>query len=311
MRINKFGKNRPEYIPTYEHGYSLRKNHQVCLGARKVCWIDYPFYQNLSHKQHVINILRKQNKIVALAHPDLRDAYTLDDMRFLTNYDLMEAFSNVRFSYHYWDAALTTGHLVYLLADDDAHDIFDPAQVGRVFTMINTQSLKEEDVLDALKTGKAYAVRIGMRPGADFVEKAKDHQHLPSLRYFAVHGDTIFVKVSRRAKEIEFIGREGLTWGMVRDTCRAWYKFNPTDTYIRTVIRFADSTEFYLNPVVRYDGKKFPESPLPEINRKATWIQRGVATVIVLVVLLIIVRVRRHRKKRRRLSGRYYFHHSR
>jgi hypothetical protein len=308
MRINEFGKGKPGYIPTYEHGYGISKNHQVCLGSKKVCWRDYPFFQTLSHKQHIINILKKQNKVVALAHPDLRDAYTPDDLRYLTNYDLIEAFSNVRYSYPHWDAALTSGHLVYLLADDDTHDIFDPTQVGRIFTMVNTSVLEEDAILDALKSGKAYAVRIGMRPGADFVEKTKDHQHLPSLEYFHVSGDTVFVKVSRKAREIEFIGRQGLTWGMVRDTCFARYTFNPTDTYIRTVIRFPDSTEFYFNPVVRYDGKNLPEAISPEINLTATWIQRAIALAIVVIVLLIVVRVKRNRRRRRRSPGRYYFH---
>jgi len=79
MKINDFGEGNNWHIPTYEHGYSVRKVHQVCIGSRKVDWIDYPFYQNISHKQHIINILRENNDIVCLAHPDLRDGYLLNE----------------------------------------------------------------------------------------------------------------------------------------------------------------------------------------------------------------------------------------
>ena len=307
MRINKFGEGQPGYIPTYEHGYGWRKNHQVCLGAEKVCWRDYPVYQSLNHKQHVLNSLREENKIVAIAHPQLRGGYSLEDMKYLTNYDLVEAFNNVRFSVMHWDVALSSGHLVYLLANDDAHNVFDPTEVGRVFTMINTRNPDKDAVLDALKKGKSYAVRIGMREGADFVEKAEDHKNNPILKSVEVINDTLYVEVSEKAREIKFIGQNRVLRKMVSDTCRAAFRIMPIDTYIRTEIVFPNSTKFFLNPVVRYDGTKVTQQPEAQFNSTKTWIQRGIAFVIAVVVLLIIFKIKSRRKKRKRTSQRYYF----
>ncbi|OQX77948.1 MAG: hypothetical protein B6D61_06425 [Bacteroidetes bacterium 4484_249] len=305
MRINKFGEGQPNYIPTYEHGYGWRKNHQVCLGAEKVCWLDYPFYQNLSHKQHVLNSLRDENQIVAIAHPDLRGGYTLEDMKYLTNYDLVEAFNKVRFSVRHWDVALSSGHLVYLLANDDAHNVFNPKEVGRVFTMINTQSLDKDEVLGALKKGKSYAVKIGMRDGADFVEKADDHEKAPALKSVEVINDTLYVEVSEKASEIKFIGQNGVLRKMVSDTNRAEFWIMPIETYIRVEIVFPNSTVFYLNPVVRYDGTQVARQPSPQLNKAKTWIQRGIIFVIALIVIMIVFKAKGRRKKRK--PQRYYF----
>jgi hypothetical protein len=308
MRINKFGDASPNYIPTYEHGYGVRKNHQVCLGAESVCWRDYPVYQNLSHKQHILNLLKGQNKIVAIAHPELRGGYTFEDMNYLTNYDLIEAFSNVRFSIGHWDAALSGGQLAYLLANDDAHNVFDPTEVGMVFTMINTPALDGNMVLNALKRGRSYAVRIGMREGADFVEKAEDHKKNPALKSVKVINDTLFVEMSEMAAEIKFIGQNGVLKYMVSDTCRAAFRIMPIDTYIRTEILFPNSTMFYLNPIVRYDGVQVVRQDAPEINRTKTWIQRGIAFIIAFIVLLIFVKTTRGRAKRKRASNRYGYY---
>jgi len=311
MRINKFGDESPNYIPTYEHGYGWRKNHQVCLGAERVCWRDYPVYQSLSHKQHMINTLRGQNEIIAIAHPQLRGGYTLEDMKYLTNYDLIEAFNNIRFSIQHWDVALSSGHLAYLLANDDAHNIFEPTEVGMVFTMINTSRLSKGAVLDALKKGKSYAVRLAMREGADYVEKARDHEEKPTLKSVEILNDTLFVKVSESAAEIKFIGQNGVLKYRVTDTCCAAFRLMPIDTYIRTEIVFPDGTEFYLNPVVRYDGKQVIQQPAPQIDKTKTWIQRGVAFFIAIIILLITFKGRSRRKKQKKSSSRQYYYSTR
>ncbi len=311
MRINTFGEGSPNYIPTYEHGYGWRKNHQVCLGASRVCWRDYPFYQSLSHKQHVLNFLRDQNEIVAIAHPELRGGYTLEDMKYLGNYDLIEAFNNVRFSIPHWDAALSNGHLAYLLANDDAHNIFNPEEVGMVFTMINTPGLEKGAVLNALKTGRSYAVRMNMREGADFVEKTINHKNIPVLKSMEVIGDTLFVEMSEKAAKIRFLRQDGQLIHRVFDSCCAAYTFAPGDSYIRTEIVFPDGTEFYFNPVVRYDGLQVVQQPAAQINNTKTWIQRFIALVIAFIVLLIVVKTNRRRAKHKKSSSRYGYYTSR
>jgi hypothetical protein len=312
MKINRFGEDKTSYIPTYEHGYGIRKTHQVCIGSEKVNWIDYPFYANRNHKQHILNVLRKNNQVVALAHPSLRNGHTLDDMRTLTNYDLIEVLNELKSSIEHWDAALSSGHKVFILSNDDAHDIFDPSEVGRKCTFINSTNGWGSDVVQALKEGKAYGVDIGYTPGSDFVERAKIHKHIPQLDRVTVINDTLTVKVSKKPKRISFIGQNGIIKSTVADTNQASYKIASSDTYIRTEITFDDKTILYLNPVFRYSGSAAVEPELPVIDQTKTWVQRGIALIITIIVLLIVSRLIRSKPKNKgRISRRAYYSYTR
>jgi len=67
QKINRYKTDENAYIPTYEHGYGIRKTHQVCLGASQVLWLDYPFYQSIHHKQHIIDEIEKLRQKLVLA----------------------------------------------------------------------------------------------------------------------------------------------------------------------------------------------------------------------------------------------------
>ena len=88
----------PNFIPTYEHGYNVYKTHQVCIGAERVLWTDLIFFQTKSMKQWIIDQLDQDCEIVSLAHPLLLNGYTVDELRFLTNYEMMEVLNNLRIS---------------------------------------------------------------------------------------------------------------------------------------------------------------------------------------------------------------------
>lgn len=309
MKINRFGENNDNYIPTYEHGYGVQKTHQVCIGSEKVNWIDYPIFANKHHKQHLLNILKRNNEIVAIAHPSLRNGHTLEDMRILTNYDLIEVLNELKSSIEHWDAALSSGHRAFILSNDDAHDIFDPTEVGRKCTFINSPSLRASDVLRALKSGKAYGVDVGMKKGADFVQRAEDHKDIPQLDRVQVINDTLIVKVSKKAKLFSFIGQNGIIKSTVADTNLAMYPIKASDTYIRTEISFYDRTIFYLNPVFRYSGAALQEPEQPTIDFVKTWVQRGVALIIAIIAILIVSRIVRRKPKKGRINRRpsYYY----
>jgi len=308
MKINQYGAESRNFIPTYEHGYGIRKTHQVCIGSDEVNWIDYPLYQNRNHKQHIINILHQHNKIVALAHPDLRDGYTLDDMHYLTNYDLIEVLNQCRFSIGHWDAALSSGHAAFIIANDDAHDLFKPDEVGMVCTFINTPSLNCDAVIDSLKKGKAYGVNVFMKEGSDLVKKAEDHKKIPFIKSLEVLNDTLFVSVSEPFHDIVFFGQDGTRRKMTTNSKTAFYKILPNDTYIRSEITFPGSTRFYLNPVFRYSGSGPEQPPKPLVDQTKTWLQRGVAMIFAVLIGILIFRLRRINKKGKRSShNKYYF----
>jgi hypothetical protein len=306
QKINPFNKDSAFYIPTYEHGFGLRKKHQMLIGAQKVLWLDYSLFQTLDHKQHILNLLHDQSEIVAIAHPDWEGGYSLDDMKMLSNYQLVEVLDNNWRSVPQWDAALSSGHPAFILADDDAHDISNPYQIGRCCTFINSPSLHSSDLMKALKSGKAFGADIYMSDGETFDVKAERTHLIPVLKSVEVRHDTLWVEASKAAVRFVFIGQNGKTKKVVRFTKSAWYKIQPEDTYIRTEITFFNhygynGTVFYLNPVFRYNGVQ-PENGLKaEENTLQTWILRLVA--IPLLFLAFLFAIKRLNRKAKKYSG--------
>ena len=68
-------------IPAYEHGYNIGKHHQLAIGARKVDWVDFPIWQSRSHLQFIINRVAATADLVAIVHPESRNAYDDDDLQ--------------------------------------------------------------------------------------------------------------------------------------------------------------------------------------------------------------------------------------
>jgi hypothetical protein len=279
QKINRFNKDSVFYIPAYEHGFGIRKKHQLLIGAKKVLWMDYSLIQNLNHKQHILDLLRPNSEIVALAHPDWEGGYSDRDVQCLTNYDLMEVLDANWRSVPLWDAALSAGRPVYIVADDDAHDILDPYEIGRCCTFVNSGSIAGDALIRSLKNGKAFGAEIYMPDGQSFEDKAKYAKEVPLLNSLTVTNDTLRVRVSTKAIRIVFIGQNGKAKKISYYTDEASYAFQPEDTYIRTEIRFYNpfggpGTIFYLNPVFRYDDPLPTNEMKAEINWPRTWIFR-------------------------------------
>ena len=304
QKINSFNKDSVFYIPAYEHGFGVRKKHQILIGAKEVLWLDYSLFQNLNHKQHILNLLRPNNEIVAIAHPDWESGYSATDLKYLSNYDLMEVLDANWRSVPLWDAALSSGHPVFILADDDAHDIKDPYQIGRCCTFINSSSMQSADIIRSLKYGKAFGAEVYMFTGETFEEKSQRAKEIPVLNSVRVMNDTLHVNVSTQAIEFVFIGQDGKIRKTTQMAMEAWYKILPEDTYIRTEIRFINheggpGTIFYLNPVFRYNGE-IPSNTLKSvINWPRTWIFRlfSIPTLFFLVFLWM------HQRNKKRLQN--------
>ncbi len=292
------------YIPCYEHGLNAMKKHQLMVGARKVLWFDYPVYQNLNHKQHILNILRDQGDLVTLAHPDWQGGYSKEDLKFLTNYDLIEVLDANWRSVPLWDAALSAGRPAFILADDDAHDLGNPMEVGTCCTFIYSDEPGRQALMLALKEGRAFGADIYNDGGETFDTKAVKAQHFPSLEYVKMKGDTLCVKVSTKAFRFTFIGQNGKIRKLHRYADSAFYVFDPGDTYIRTEIAFFNrykgpGTTYYLNPVFRYSGERPDNSLKAEVNGIRTWIFRlfSIPSLFVLIGLIIWYQRKRQLRK--------------
>ncbi|MCQ2302294.1 MAG: hypothetical protein MJZ94_06720 [Bacteroidales bacterium] len=301
MSINAHNSEKEDYIPAYEHGYGLiHKTHQLCIGAERVRYIDYPFMQNLNMKQHAINKLSEQCQFVVPAHAPFTKGYKVKEMALLSNYRLLEVLNPYGNAFEYWDMALSNGHRVYAIGNDDCHNVTDPHEVCHNLTMVNTPDLKPEHVYDALDKGISYAVEFNnyyfYPQGLDFkVEKAKK---LPYLTRAELVDDTLFIETSaKKMHEVMFIGQDGDTLKTQQNVQTAFYVIQPEDKYVRTKIDIDKLHILYLNPITRHPTNIVVDRRLDSINFAQTilyWIVYAV--VLVAVVWYIIKKLKKDSK---------------
>jgi hypothetical protein len=287
QKINRFEEGKEGYIPVYEHGYNIQKFHQVLIGSGRVLWRDYVFFQTRHHKQHLLQLLRSDNDLVALAHPRFTKGFSPVDLKYLSGYDCIEVVNGFRLSPAHWDTALSNGHYATVLGDDDAHDISNLDQIGHRCTYINARAVDRKEVVAMLMSGNAFAADIYRNPGETLEEKITRVKNLPLLREAGLSGDTITIRVGRAAREIRFIGQNGGIRQVQQDTDRAVYLFRPEDTYIRTEIAFPDGTVYYLNPFCRSEGNFPAQTPFPHIDRTRTWLLRSAGMLLLFLLILV------------------------
>ncbi len=263
-------------IPIYEHGYNIGKRHQLAIGAHSVEWFDFPLWQSLSHRQFIIDRVAETADLVAIAHPSSRDAYTPEDLRLLTGYQLIEVVNGPFLFEEAWDAALSAGRAVWAVGNDDTHDLTDPRRTAMAWTMINAPSASMHDVIDALRAGKAYAV-------SRTNEVASARETVVDEVEFA--NATLTVRCIGEPSTFVFVGQNGAVRKTVKNALNAVYTFNAEDTYIRTVIR-SPRTAMFLNPVVRNAGNQLL-APAASVNVAGTWLLRGGMIAIGLLIGLV------------------------
>lgn len=271
-------------IPIYEHGFNVIKQHQLAIGAREVEWFDFLVGQASSHEQYLIDRLAGKTALVALAHPATRDAYTEADLQRLTRYHLIEIVNGPFAVPAIWDAALSAGRPVWAIANDDTHDLGDARRTAAGWTMIDAASPTLDDIVDALRAGRSYAVQ---RTGA---VGAADVTALDSLT--VDDDETLSVVLRGAPSDISFIGQNGVVRKVVKNVTGAQYRMVDADTYVRVVVE-SPQTVLYLNPVIRYDGNAAPVMPRATVDVAATWTFRG--GLLTGGLLLVAYRVLRRR----------------
>lgn len=294
MSINAHNSEKEDYIPAYEHGYGLiHKTHQLCIGAERVRYIDYPFMQNLNMKQHAINKLSEQCRFVVPAHAPFTKGYKVKEMALLSNYRLLEVLNPYGNAFEYWDVALSNGHRVYAIGNDDCHNVSDPREVCHNLTMVNTPDLKPEHIYDALDKGISYAVEFNnyyfYPQGLDFkVEKAKK---LPYLTRAELVDDTLFIETSaKKMHEVMFIGQDGDTLKTQQNVQTAFYVIQPEDKYVRTKIDIDKLHILYLNPITRHPTNIVVDRRLDSINFAQTILYWIVYAVVLFAVVWYIIK---------------------
>ena len=288
QKINRYESRNNWFVPEYEHGYTYYKTHQLVLNASKVSWLDYIFYQTLNNKQFIINQLKKDpNVVLTIPHPFLRQAYTNEEFRRLSNYNCLEICNNERVATVFYDVILSAGRPVFLMADDDAHNLTKINEGIHSFNLINTDLMKDS-ILKAIKTGRVIGVNFNISTFKTNEEKKTALEKLPGILFLTLVKDTILVRLSKVVKSIKFIGQNGVEMKRTTNSSEGSYSFKKEDTYIRTEIECNDGTIYYLNPFFRYDGKQLTYYT-PVYNFVKTWTWR-LLTIIVLLSMIFIIR---------------------
>lgn len=237
------------YIPAYEHGINLGTIHQLVINSPHSFLFDYPFFQLLSHKQFVINKLRNNNALIVIAHPSFKSAYAPEDFTSLTNYDIVEAVSVRAMSLKHWDAALSSGHAVWGLASDDAHDT-TKHHCGLCWNMVNVKEKTPANLIESLKAGRYYFTKGWM---------GQEMHHLKSL---TVENNTYTLLLNQKADTLQLFADNGRQVAIATNTDSLSYTIRPEDTYLRAEIFetevWNNYTRTYLNPVIRCSNNQLP-----------------------------------------------------
>lgn len=299
-KINYYDSVNPSFIPTYEHGYGIFKIHQLCVGAEKVGMLDYFAFQNLSMKQHTINRLSEKTRLVIIAHPSfVKKGYLVEDMKYLSNYKLMEVLNGFRISCEHWDEALSNGHLVYLIANDDSHDVTDITDVATRFTMINSPKNEAEYLLDALENGMAVGVDFPIVYNETLEQKiARLNKNLPYITNVEVRNDTLFVSASKEAAVIKFIGPNSEVLSSQKNKSTAAYHIKAENNYVRTVLTFKDGTSLYINPITRHENENIVKQRLDKVNYPKTIILWIIYISLIVVIAYLLIHFKKSRNKK-------------
>lgn len=294
MSINAHNAEKEDYIPAYEHGYGLiHKTHQLCIGAQEVRYIDYPFMQNLNMKQHAINKLSEQCRFVVPAHAPFTKGYKVKEMAYLSNYRLLEVLNPYGNAFEHWDMALSNGHRVYAIGDDDCHNVTDPHEVCHNLTMINTPDLKPEHVYEALDKGCSYAVEFFnyYYYPLTLEQKVEKALALDYLTQAQLIGDTLFIQTSAKTmNEVQFIGQDSKILKTEQNIATAYYVIQPEDTYVRTRIDLNGRDFLYLNPITRHPTSIVYDNRLDSINMAQTWLYWLVYAVSIVAIIWYVIK---------------------
>lgn len=278
QNVDTANSNEKNYLPAYEHGFNLLKTHQLVLGSNEVTWLEYLFPQSINNKQAILNNLSLDTSaVVILNHPALRNGYNNDELSSLTNFNCMEVLSPYGISEKQWDIVLSAGKPAFIVANDDVHDILNKDKVGKIFTVLNLKNTKQKTVLSALKSGSGYGVVLG---------KTQENTNIPKLKSLNLVKDWLNLKLSKRAKRIDFYGQNGKLLSSFFECKNVKYQLKPSDCYARAKITFDNGTMLYLNPVFYTNTTNFAQFQNP-VNYIETNIFKIIGIMIFVAWLLI------------------------
>jgi hypothetical protein len=256
QKISDYGKGAPNYITAYEHGLNLPKAHQLVVGSGRSVWKDYFFPQTLANRQHMLDLLSADSdNVVVVNHPAMRIGYNTTDLKFLYNYDCMEVINSYENAFHYWDTALSNGHMVFIVGNDDTHHADNRRAVGKFATLLHAPDRTRVQALKSLREGRTIGVQIPQDTTMTFQEKiAMLKAASPSLISISADSSRFHVRFDKAVSELVVTGQGGLVRWQSDRASEILLPIAPTDTYLRVSYRTEDGIRYHLNPVCRFQG---------------------------------------------------------
>lgn len=267
---NYFQATPGEELRVYEHGSNITKTHKLAINPTGELYFDYALYQNTSQKQDIISRLREKGALVVLAHPNMRNGHTLEDMTRLAEYHFTEIRSYYAQAEKYWDAALQSGKLSWLMVNDDSHGVSKQLP-GRFYNVVFSTS--KDSLLPAMLAGRHYGIA-----------QKKDTTDL-ALRYLSLQNDTLLFDLGENAGVTRLIA-DGVTLDSLTGGAGS-FLFPASASYVRLVAE-SEHCHLYTNPVIRtqQEGSFEAVSSLSPVIRP--WPTLGVRILFITLFALIL-----------------------
>jgi hypothetical protein len=262
----------PKYVSAYEHGTGINRTHQLVLGSKAVVWNDFLLPQTFNNKQYILNKLAADTgNVIIINHPRLDGAYSKADMAYLKNYNCVEVLNPQATSFELYDAALSAGHPVFMVANDDNHDVSVKYNLGNFYTCIPAKASNQYSILQSLKNGNGYAVASNQRDTT-----------FPLLLSAKITDNQYKITCDMVADSIQFIGQNGKIVQLQTGVATANYALQQSDTYIRVMAVFPNGQQIFLNPIFRYETLKLAREPGLLMKNNA------LLSIVKIMMLLII-----------------------
>jgi hypothetical protein len=256
QKISDYGKGSPNYITAYEHGLNLPKAHQLVVGSERSVWKDYFFPQTLANRQHMLDLLSADTgNVVVVNHPAMRIGYNPTDMKFLYNYDCMEVINSYENAFRYWDTALSNGHMVFIVGNDDTHNADNRRAVGKFATLLHSPNRTRIQALRSIREGRTIGVQIPQDTTMTFPQKiAMLKMSSPSLISVSADSAVFRVRFDKTVSELVVTGQGGMVRWQADSASDINMPILASDTYLRVSYRTPDGIRYHLNPVCRFQG---------------------------------------------------------
>lgn len=251
--IDKYNAEKENYVPVYEHGYNLKKTHQLIIGAKRVIWKDYIFPQTMHNKQFILQELAKDTgNLVVLNHPAVRSGYDVNDLKLLHYYDYIEVLNPAAQSFAHWDTALSAGKKVFIVGNDDNHNIYNDNAIGRFTTLIFGAGSDGKKMISKMKHGQTVAIWLPQIHNETLASKRTKVRQLRNyISSISVKDSFLHVQLNKKVESFRVIGQYGQLRFQKKNASSFQALFPRQEKYLRVEFSLEDGTRFFLNPIFR------------------------------------------------------------